>query len=173
MAKSRGLTHQVGIAHTGFQNVKHIALSDDERSRILQEEDGKSLKSYQQRLTELITRCRDLGIRVVLITQPVLYGEGTDDVRGINLETVAIGGADGWTQWRLLQQYNAATKKAGSDLGVPVIAVAETMPKSSRYYYDFMHCTNDGAELLATLIERELSPILRAWFPEFAMPTEE
>jgi hypothetical protein len=170
MAESLGLTHQVGIAHTGFQHIKHIVLSDDERSQILREKDGKSLASYRQRLTELITRCHNLGIRVVLITQPVLYGEGTDDVRGINLETVAIGGTDGWTQWRLLQQYNAATTEVGNKLAVPVIAAADRMPKSSRYYYDFMHCNNDGAERLATLIDDELAPILSQWFPEFSKP---
>jgi hypothetical protein len=34
------------------------------------------------------------------------------------------------------------------------------MPKDSRYYYDLMHYTNAGAQLMAELIYRQLSPFL-------------
>jgi lysophospholipase L1-like esterase len=168
MARSRGLTHQVGIGHLGLGNNKKVAMSDELRSKTLQEHDARWVQGYQQRLTQLITKCRDAGSRVVLITQPVLYGEGKDDVRGIDLERVRIGEVDGWTQWRLLQQYNEATITVGNDLHVPVIAVAESMPKSSRYYYDFVHYSNDGAERLATLIEEDLAPLLREWYPDLS-----
>jgi hypothetical protein len=141
MAKSRGLTHQAGMGHAGFQSIRHAGLSDEERARILRADEGRCVERYRQRLAELVTQCRDLGIRVVLITQPALYGDGIDDARGINLETVSVGNADGWTQWRRLQRYNQATTEIGRDLEVPVIAAAEKMPKSSRYYYDFTHYT--------------------------------
>jgi len=34
------------------------------------------------------------------------------------------------------------------------------MPKSSRYYYDYHHFTNDGADVVAELIHGELSDFL-------------
>lgn len=35
------------------------------------------------------------------------------------------------------------------------------MPEDSRYYYDYLHFTNAGAEQVADLLAVELTPILR------------
>jgi hypothetical protein len=38
------------------------------------------------------------------------------------------------------------------------------MPKSSRYFYDFVHFTPDGAQVVADILDRSLCPTLRAKF---------
>ncbi len=42
------------------------------------------------------------------------------------------------------------------------------MPKSSRYYYDFLHYTNDGAEKVAEITYLELAPFLQKTYPEYS-----
>jgi len=105
--------------------------------------------------------------RAVLVTQPAFYGHGIDDASYINLETVAVADADGWTQWKLLQRFNAATTEVGNEPGVTVIDVTVKMPKSSRFFYDLIYYNNDGAEQVASIIQEDLSPILETWSPDF------
>jgi hypothetical protein len=167
MAKSLGLTHQVDFGHQSLEHGGHtyLELSDERRRQLLQSHDDQCTSGYRARLVKLIEECDALGIQVVLITQPALYGSGVDDRQGINLETVKVGQVDGWTQWQLLQKYNAITSEVGAEHDVPVIRMDNQVPKSSRYYYDLLHYTNDGAELVASIIHRELTPILGEWYP--------
>jgi hypothetical protein len=169
MAKSLGLTHQVEFGHKSLEHIKHVEFSDEHRAKLLREHDQQCLVGYRKRLEELVKKCHAIDIKVVLITQPALYGVGVDNSRAIDLETVRVGQVDGWTQWKLLQMYNHVTTDVGSQLDVPVIGLAETIPKSSRYYYDLLHYTNDGAELLATKLHRDLMPILGDWYPELIL----
>lgn len=171
MARSRGLVHQTGVQHQGIDGEGTLLLSDDQRQQILQSHSRQNIEAYRHRLTRLITMCRDAGIRPVLVTQPALYGDGVDDIRGTSLETIDCGGGiDGWTRWRILQMYNEVTIQVGSEMDVPVIRVADRMPRSSRCYYDLIHYTNEGAEQVAALIAEGLSPILETWYPEFVLP---
>ncbi|MEI7990416.1 MAG: hypothetical protein WCI88_15385, partial [Chloroflexota bacterium] len=62
--------------------------------------------------------------------------------------------------WKLLEKYNAALKDIGKEKNVLVIDLADKMPKSSRYYYDFVHYTNEGARKVAEIIEEDLYPYL-------------
>ena len=166
LAKSLGLTHRVDFGHASLEKVKHLELSDERRRELIRNHDARCLTGYRRRLEKLVVQCQGLKIRVVLITQPTLFGVGVDDRLEVDLETVKIGEVDGWTQWRLLQQYNQITAEVGDELDVPVLEMADQVPKSSRYYYDLLHYTNDGAELLATLVHTELTPILSDWYPD-------
>ena len=123
------------------------------------------LSGYRKRLERLLKRCADEQILCVLITQPTLYGEGIDDLTGVNLETVKVGEVDGWTQWQLLKLYNEVTLDVASHMNVPAIDVARQMPKSSKYFYDLTHCNIDGASQVATIIQLELMEILKQRFP--------
>jgi hypothetical protein len=48
-----------------------------------------------------------------------------------------------------------------------VIDLAREMPKSSRYYYDLMHFSNEGNDRLAAIVARELTPFLAEKYPNF------
>ncbi|HEU5320823.1 MAG TPA: hypothetical protein VFX28_08470, partial [Methylomirabilota bacterium] len=106
----------------------------------------------------------------VLVTQPALYGEGVDDVTGVDLAKVTVDNdpehlRNGGLSWRILELYNDTSRAIGQEQGVFVVDLARRLPKSSRYFYDFVHFTNEGAEAVGDLVARELCPFLAARFP--------
>lgn len=140
-------------------------LSRMARQQWLQTRDPSCLAGYEARLRALVERCRELQIECALATQPVLYGNGVDDITGIDLESIRVGEVDGATQWELLQRYNQVTLKVGQDLIVPVIDVADRLPKSSLYFYDLTHYNIEGAKKVATIMYEDLSPHLATSWP--------
>ncbi|MDQ6763531.1 MAG: hypothetical protein M3015_13005 [Bacteroidota bacterium] len=62
--------------------------------------------------------------------------------------------------WQVLEMYNDEIRKMRSH-GTAVIDLAAAMPKNSKYYYDFMHYTNAGAEKVASIISDSLRLILK------------
>jgi lysophospholipase L1-like esterase len=137
----------------------HIPVTEEQIQKIFP--DDSALLGYKERLRQLIQISRDNGIDPIFITQPTLYGKGADDVTGVNLETIALTShVNGYMRWKLLEKYNAALKDIGKEKNVLVIDLADKMPKSSRYYYDFVHYTNEGARKVAEIIEEDLYPYL-------------
>jgi len=130
---------------------------------------ARYLAGYRQRIIELIDTCRAHGIRPVFITQPNLFGKGHDPVTGVNLETFKLGEQlNGKGLWEILELYNSALKQTCGARNVPVVDLAELMPKNSLYFYDASHFTNQGAEQVALLLSAGLQPVLRNYFPEQA-----
>ena len=164
LAKGKGLTHGEPIAHRPLSS-QHIEepLSEQARAAWLASRDPACLDGYKARVRKLVERCEELDIRCVLITQAVLYGDGVDDLTGIDLEGVRVGEIDGTAHWQLLQLYNRATMEVAEENKVPLIPLADNMPKSSRYFYDLTHLNIEGAEKAASLLYEELSPLLREW----------
>ena len=157
-ARQKGLTHSEPIGHRQLMKDSSIApLTQSVREQWLQARDPICLTGYESRLRLLIERCRNLQIECVLATQPVLYGIGVDELTGIDLEAIRVGEVDGAAQWNLLQRYNQVTVKVGDEFKVPVIDVANKLPKSSRYYYDLTHYNIEGAERVASIMYEGLS----------------
>jgi lysophospholipase L1-like esterase len=162
MARRKGLTHGDPIAHQGLtRQPKSNLMTDEQRRAWLASRDPKCLEGYRQRLTMIVDRCKQHKIACVLMTQQVLYGQGIDTLTGVNLESVQVGEVDGWTQWQLLQKYNAITVLVAQQSDVPYIDVASIMPKSSEYFYDLTHFNNAGAIKMASIIAPKLAEILR------------
>lgn len=168
MAARRGLTHFQDLQHGDIKSIATLNRTDLERQLALATHDSKCLIGYEDRLTQLVESCERAGCRVVLMTQPVLYGAGKDDVTGIDLERVSVVHQDGWTAWQILSKYNRVTKSVAKKLNVPLIDVAAKLPKSSAYFYDLIHNSNAGASAVAEIVHAELSPIMKQWFPDFA-----
>ena len=127
------------------------------------------LPAYAERLAELVRLCRDAGIEPVLLTQPVLYGFGVDDVTGTDLGEIEVDRErllNGRGAWELLELYNDVVRSVGARNGLLVIDVARRLPKSSRLFYDFVHFTNAGAEEVARIAFESLCPFLAQRFPE-------
>ncbi len=57
-------------------------------------------------------------------------------------------------QEKILELYNDVLRNDSSR--ITVIDLARKMPKNSRYYYDFIHFTNEGAEKVAEILAEEL-----------------
>ena len=103
------------------------------------------------------------------MTQPLLAGDhATDDATGLDLGRIRVNPrANGRMSWKAQEIYNDITRRLGAREGVLVIDLARELPKSSRYFYDFIHFSNEGAEAVADIASRELCPVLATRFPAF------
>ncbi len=130
------------------------------------------LPNYRRRIDQLIDSCTNHGILPVLITQPNLFGVGRDSATGTNLELFPLEkDLNGGLLWQMLEIYNGVTRQEARSRSVPLIDLARLMPKNSLYFYDGSHFTNAGAEKVASIVSRELEPVLAARFPGFLIAT--
>jgi lysophospholipase L1-like esterase len=166
--KSVMINNQNDPQETDFKKLSHFEVSDAARAALIKDHQDHYLRPYKTRLEKLITICRKHNILPVLVTQPVLYGEGVDEASGVDLgHRFVAQDMDGATAWQVLELYNDTTREVGREQGVLVIDLARQMPKNSTYYYDLMHYTNAGAAQVANLIATQLTPYLAQKFPEY------
>lgn len=126
------------------------------------------LPAYRQRLLDLVNTCKEHGIRPVLITQPLLWGSGIDDVTGVNLETIVERPpTNGKLDWSILEAYNRTTLDMAGSSGVLGIDLANKLPKSSRLFYDGCHYTSQGATEVGNIVATAMSPWLAREFPQY------
>ncbi|MGZ5280703.1 MAG: SGNH/GDSL hydrolase family protein [Bacteroidia bacterium] len=154
-AKNQELTH----FSLKLSKADTFVLKKEDAQKALNSQD-KFLEAYKFRLKNIIKICRENKIQPVFITQPYLLGFGIDSLTGADLAKVKIGERDGATQWQILQMYNEVTKQVGTENKVPVIDLANKMPKQSVYFYDQAHFTNAGANTVAEIVAGELLPYL-------------
>jgi hypothetical protein len=133
------------------------------------------IPSYRGRLMELVSICKEHGILPVLITQPLLWGSGIDDVTGVNLETIVPSerAGNGKLEWKVLEVYNRTTLEVAHSAGALVIDLAHKLPKSSRLFYDCCHYTLQGAKEAGNIIAAELGPWLAHAFPHYTISRKE
>ena len=166
--KSVMINNQNDPQETDLTKLRHFEVSDAARAAMLKEHRDHYLRPYKARLEKLITICREHNILPVLLTQPVLYGEGVDAATGVDLgHRFVAQDMDGVTAWQVLELYNDVTREVGREQGVLVIDLAREMPKNSAYYFDLMHYTNAGAARVADIIDARLTPFLARKFPQY------
>jgi lysophospholipase L1-like esterase len=132
------------------------------------------LDEYASRLREIIEIARRSGIEPIFVTQPAIYGDAIDDVTGIDLSTIVLANGNGeWgdgmtgkLKWEILELYNQTTREVGKSEGVFVVDLAIEMPKSSRYFYDYVHFTPEGAEKVAKILYKNLCPHFAHEYPD-------
>lgn len=145
-----------------------LEITPEQRQAIKQLHREKYLPLFGERIRELIALSRGHGMEPVFLTQPVLYGPGVDELTGINLAALRVSGdMNGDVGWEVLELYNDVVRQRGREAGVLVIDLAREMPKNSAYYYDLMHYTNAGAELVADIVAAQLTPFLAQKFPAY------
>lgn len=119
------------------------------------------LEGYEARIAALMDTCKQNSIIPVFITQPCLYGKGIDSVTGVNLATAKVEeGMNGELLSALLGLYNDKIIEICETKAIPFIDLAAMMPKNSLYYYDQTHFNNEGAEMVARLVEEKMKGIL-------------
>ncbi|MDQ7823589.1 MAG: SGNH/GDSL hydrolase family protein [Candidatus Eremiobacteraeota bacterium] len=129
----------------------------------------RHIPAYRARLLRLIETSRACGIEPLFLTQPALYGKGTDQATGVSLETLKVyEGSSGKLEWSILEAYNEATREVCREKGVNFIDLAGKMPKNSAYYYDYIHFTNAGAAKVADIVYDALKPHLREKYGQYA-----
>jgi lysophospholipase L1-like esterase len=166
--KSVMINNQNDPQEIDFKNLPIFTVSVLSISAMIKDHQDHYLRPYKARLERLITICREHDIMPVLLTQPVLYGEGVEETSGVDLSHRLVAqDMDGATAWQVLELYNGVTREVGRERGVLVIDLAREMPKNSGYYYDLMHYTNAGAARLADIVASHLGPVLAQKFPEY------
>lgn len=122
------------------------------------------LAGYRNRLVRLLDISRKNGIQPILITQPLLWGAERDPITGVDLGRVKISAErNGALYAELLEAYNEQTRAAGVGAGVPVIDLARALPRDSRYYYDGIHFSKEGAQKVADLLYEPLTVFLKTY----------
>ncbi|HEU6453047.1 MAG TPA: SGNH/GDSL hydrolase family protein [Gemmatimonadaceae bacterium] len=138
-----------------------------EEARLLAEHRDRYIPAYTSRVRELVRRSRANGIEPILITQPVLLGPVKDDVTGVQLGDIAWHGSNGAVMWKLMELYNDVLRQEALDDSVKVVDLGRELPKSSRYFYDNVHYTNEGAERVAEIIYSSACPYLAKRYPHY------
>ena len=101
------------------------------------------LPKYEKRVVTLVEKCLHAGIGPVLITQPLL-----DDPASHG--------------WAVMELYNDVTRKVASQYQVLLIDLATKLEKNPAYYYDNMHYTNLGAEVVGNKVFEDIKQYLTA-----------
>jgi len=163
--------HRGGLVHANidFAGLKTLDVPDDSLNSIINYHKVQYLSPYARRLQELIDVSREHGIEPVFMTQPIIYGEVIDPVSGADLGRVDIGGINGKVSWELMKLYNQVLRQVAAKNQVLLIDLAAEMPKSSSYFYDTAHFTNEGCRLVAQIIEPQLTSFLAKKFPQFVI----
>lgn len=144
-----------------LDSTRRLALPDSVvRARV--EAQGRYLEGYRVRLNALADTCLAWRIVPVFVTQPDLFGFGRDSVTGADLAAFPVERAvNGRLLWEMLEQYNDVMRRMCKERSLPMIDLAQLMPKNSRYFYDMSHFTNAGAAEVAVLLAPPMIRILR------------
>ena len=159
-ARQRGLGHsEIDLATTGT-----LVLDGSAMDQIVQQADAY-LSAYRLRLEAIVRVTREHGIAPVLVTQPALFGDAIDPVTGADLAKVQVNGrGNGHLEWRLLEAVNEVTRAVARAREVLLIDLARELPKDSRYFYDFLHFTNEGSVQVGAIVAARLLPHLSESF---------
>jgi hypothetical protein len=156
-ARSRGLPHR----RIDWVREPVLPYPEPDLAAVLETHRGEWIPRYDARLRALVSLTREYRIVPVLITQPVLFGDGRDDVSGADLAAIPVGPRPGHTQWRIMQLYNDATRRVAQAEKVFLVDLAAETPRSSRYFYDPHHFTIAGADFVARIVARHLTEYLK------------
>jgi len=119
--------------------------------------------AYAERLRLMIRLLREGQVIPVLMTQPTLAGIGQDPTTGKELSRLR----GGQFFYQAFEIYNNTMRQVAQTETVKIIDLAQSMPKDTKYYYDYMHYTDVGARKVAQLATIDLLPYLEHEFPSF------
>jgi len=122
------------------------------------------LTQYRRTMADLCTTAKPHGQRIVLVTQPVLWGPGLTS-QGERRLWLARSEPEP-RRWSFLRpeplraamnRFNATLVDVASRHGVELVAAAEAMSGQEQFFYDDFHLNELGCSRLATLIADEMT----------------
>lgn len=150
--------------------LKNITISNEIVEREIQKHKTKYIGHYKKRILKLIDISKKNGIEPIFITQPTLCANRIDDLTGIDLGTIEVSESiNGGLMWEILELYNNTLKEAAKMTGVYVIDLANKLPKSLLYFYDWYHFTNEGAKKVSEIISLQLKKHLDEKYATFIL----
>ncbi len=150
---------KAGLNHRFFKEIdkeEKLVLSD---SQILEQlnEQKKFLPAYRQRITEFAKVCSENNIKLIFVSQSILFSDEPDMLTDVNLGEIKTGNTNGKGKSLMLKMYNKATFEVAEKMKVPFINLSSRLPKDSRFFYDGYHFTNDGADLTGDILFDEIN----------------
>ncbi len=159
--RTLGVKRSMAYGEYDLRTIPRMDLPENIVRDRLKKQQESLLPAFDGRIHQLLKLCRDNNIMPVYVTVPALFGDAVDDVTGVNLGTMAVSdNENGHLKGALLEMYNQRILDLRTE-HVIVIDLAHELPKSSRYFSDFYHFTNEGAALVADLIHKDLMPVIQ------------
>ncbi len=115
------------------------------------------LPEYRQNIVDLIRLSREMNIKPIFITKPMLFSDTAywKKIEGsfywIQKTKVTLSAA---TYWRLMDIYNQTMLQVCKEEGVTCFDIASIIPHEETYFYDSVHFTEAGARLVGETISR-------------------
>jgi hypothetical protein len=113
-------------------------------------------RAYEDRLRLLVRLLHDAEILPVFMTQPTPCGFAKDPTTGKDLSRIP----ECLFRYRLYEIYNDTLRYVAQSEGVFLIDLSRTIPKDTKYYWDYMHYTDAGSEELAKIVTTALLPYI-------------
>jgi len=153
LASSQGLRHEF----LDFKSLNEIEIVEENIRYALeyQEED-----KFRERMESFVVMAKNAGITPILITQASVVGFGIDKETGIDLERVDLGGFSGRLFWEMVELYNDIVREIASEHNLYLIDLATELEKNTRFFYDAVHMTDEGAAETGRIIGEKLEVFL-------------
>lgn len=145
-------------------NLGHIeALMDQyesaSKTRVLPDLD-QALKDYESSLRKMAQEARELGFRLIFITQPTLWKDEMTKFE-IRLASIGVPVIDGETySMQAMAQgmdiFNQKLIEVSRDESIDYIDLARFIPKDTTAFFDWCHYSKSGARQVARVIYENL-----------------
>lgn len=156
-ARKAGLTHNF----VDIKTLQELVLPQDSIDRAVAAQ-AAGRAAFGKRVEGLLATCTKAGIKPILVTQALLWGDTIDPGSGVNLGTRLLQeGGNGSQRFAVLESYNDVLRATAKQTGTPIIDLAALMPKSTAFFYDAYHFTNAGAAKVAALLAPELENLIQ------------
>ncbi len=111
----------------------------------------ENVAAYEAHLRQIVQLLRDKGIQPVLATYPTLAREDNKAQHAFLLSAERTWHID-FSEEGLLdaaRRINDATRRVAREMGAPLADVDAAVPRTPEYFYDQVHYTDRGAEVVA------------------------
>ena len=119
-----------------------------------------SIDDFRKNIRTMIGDLKNLGVRPVFLTQPLLFDE-SDRWKAVVGWDYSVSGKKGKlsaaTYAKLLAMFNQELIQTCHADSVEVFDLAAVIPRSSEFFYDTMHFNEKGADLVAEKLAAYLS----------------
>jgi len=117
----------------------------------------KSVLKFEQKLKKIIDICLDNNITPVLMTHSTVVGNAIDPTTGINLgqlppKWINKDGMSSLMDYHLLQKHNDKIREIAKNENIHLVELENKLNKDTKYYYDYIHYSNDGEQAVADII---------------------
>jgi lysophospholipase L1-like esterase len=133
------------------------------RYKVMDRVPDENIAAYEQDVSALVDKLREHAIEPLLVTHATHFGN-TFSEADYNLliawrKFFPMLKEEGFLDME--HRMNDAVKRVAQTKGVQLLDAADTLPSGSKYFADFSHFSDEGAQLLAEKIAERLDVLVR------------